>query len=122
MKFITIKELYKNTAKYADQTITIGAWIRSIRSSSAFGFIVLNDGSFFNTLQVVFEADKINNYTEISKLSIGSAIIVKGKLELTPGAKQPFEIKSETIDIEGTSTSVFSRKRICLRSYTYYYC
>ena len=104
MKFITVKELYKNTEKYANQTVTIGAWIRSIRSSNAFGFIVLNDGSFFDTLQVVFEADKISNYTEISKLSIGSAIIVKGKLELTPGAKQPFEIKAETIEIEGAST------------------
>lgn len=105
MKYTTIKELYKNTSAFADKTVTVAAWIRSVRASNAFGFIVLNDGSFFDTLQVVFEEGVISNYNEVSKLAVGSAIVVTGKLEITPNAKQPFEIKAESIDIEGPSTS-----------------
>ena len=95
MKLTRVKEFYRNTADFADKTVEVGGWIRTLRSSKAFGFIELNDGSFFKSVQVVFEEDKIDNYTEISKLGVGAAIIVKGTLVLTPEAKQPFEIKAE---------------------------
>lgn len=104
MKRTEIKQLYRNTQEFADQTVTIAGWVRTIRSSKAFGFIELNDGSFFKGLQVVFEAEKISNFAEIEKLNVGSALVVTGKLELTPQAKQPFEIKAESIAVEGTST------------------
>ena len=104
MKLTRVKELYRNTADFADKTVEVGGWIRTLRSSKAFGFIELNDGSFFKSVQVVFEEDKIDNYTEISKLGVGAAIIVKGTLVLTPEAKQPFEIKAEEIVVEGRTT------------------
>ena len=104
MELITIKELYRSTDQYVDQTIELGGWIRSIRDSKTFGFIVLNDGTFFEPLQIVYH-DTMDNFSNISKLNVGSAIIVKGKLILTPQAKQPFEIQAESIYIEGASTS-----------------
>lgn len=104
MKLTRVKEFYGNTADFADKTVEVGGWIRTLRSSKAFGFIELNDGSFFKSVQVVFEEDKIDNYTEISKLGVGAAIIVKGTLVLTPEAKQPFEIKAEEIVVEGRTT------------------
>lgn len=104
MKLTRVKEFYRNTADFADKTVEVGGWIRTLRSSKAFGFIELNDGSFFKSVQVVFEEDKIDNYTEISKLGVGAAIIVKGTLVLTPEAKQPFEIKAEEIVVEGRTT------------------
>ena len=104
MKLTRVKELYKNTAEFADRTVEVGGWIRTLRSSKTFGFIELNDGSFFKSVQVVFEDGKIDNYTEVSKLGVGAAIIVKGTLVLTPEAKQPFEIKADKVVIEGTTT------------------
>ena len=104
MKLTRVKELYKNTAEFADRTVEVGGWIRTLRSSKTFGFIELNDGSFFKSVQVVFEDGKIDNYTEVSKLGVGAAIIVKGTLVLTPEAKQPFEIKADEVVIEGTTT------------------
>ncbi len=104
MTLTRVKEFYRNTADFADKTVEVGGWIRTLRSSKAFGFIELNDGSFFKSVQVVFEEDKIDNYTEISKLGVGAAIIVKGTLVLTPEAKQPFEIKAEEIVVEGRTT------------------
>lgn len=104
MKRIEIKELYKNSESYGGQTVTVGGWCRTIRSSNAFGFIELNDGSSFKNLQVVFEADKLDNYKIVAKQNVGAALIVSGVLELTPGAKQPFEIKAQSIEIEGSST------------------
>ncbi|MBE5930084.1 MAG: asparagine--tRNA ligase, partial [Lachnospiraceae bacterium] len=83
--------------------VTVGGWVRSVRDSKAFGFIVLNDGTFFETLQVVYH-DTMDNFAEISKLNVGSAIIVTGELVATPDAKQPFEIQAEEVFVEGAST------------------
>ncbi|MEA4971941.1 MAG: asparagine--tRNA ligase [Candidatus Metalachnospira sp.] len=105
MNLTKVKELFRNTDEYAGKTIEIGGWIRTLRSSKTFGFIELNDGSFFKSIQVVFEDGKIDNYDDISKLGVGAAIIVKGTLELTPEAKQPFEIKAVEITVEGATTA-----------------
>ena len=102
MNLITIKELYKSREEYLDKEVTIGGWVRSVRGSKSFGFIVVNDGSFFETLQVVYH-DAMPNCAEISKLNVGAAIIVRGTLVATPEAKQPFEIQAEEIEIEGAS-------------------
>ena len=102
MELTTIKELYRNTESYLDKEVTVGGWVRSIRDSKTFGFIVVNDGSFFETLQVVYH-DTMDNFAEISKLNVGAAIIVKGTLVATPQAKQPFEIQAETVEVEGAS-------------------
>ena len=103
MNLVTVKDLYRNTDKYIDQTIEVGGWVRNIRDSKTFGFIVLNDGTFFETLQVVFH-DTMDNFAEICKLNVGAAIIVKGKLVATPQAKQKFEIQAESVVVEGPST------------------
>ena len=105
MKLVKVKEIYRNTDQYGGANVTVGGWIRTMRVSKAFGFIELNDGSFFKNIQIVFENNSINNYAEISKLGVGAAVIVKGKLVLTPDAKQPFEIKAEEIAVEGLSAS-----------------
>ncbi len=104
MKRETVSSIYKNPDSYSEKKVVVGGWIRNIRDSKAFGFIDLNDGSCFKCVQVVFERGIIENYDEISKLNIGSAIVVAGKISLTPGMKQPFEIKAEKIEIEGLST------------------
>jgi asparaginyl-tRNA synthetase len=104
MELLTIRELYREKEQYIGKKITVGGWVRSIRDSKTFGFIVLNDGTFFETLQIVY-SDKLNNFSEISKLNVGSAIIIEGMLVATPEAKQPFEIQAEDILVEGTSTS-----------------
>ncbi len=103
MYLISVKELYRNSENYIDKKIKVGGWIRSIRDSKTFGFIVLNDGTFFEPLQIVY-SDKIDNFTEVSKLNVGAAIIVEGMLVATPDAKQPFEIQAESVYVEGTST------------------
>ncbi len=102
-KLVTVRELFKETDKFIDKTVKVGGWVRSIRGSKAFGFMVLSDGSFYNTLQIVFH-DKMDNFTEVSKLNVGSAVIVTGTLVATPEAKQPFEIQADTVEIEGAST------------------
>jgi len=100
---INIRELYHNYKEYADQEVTIGGWLRSKRDSKTFGFLVINDGTFFEPLQVVY-SDKLNNFAEISKLNVGAAVIATGVVTLTPEAKQPFEIQATGIEIEGDST------------------
>ena len=102
MDLVTVRELYRNREEYLDKEITVGGWVRSIRDSKAFGFIVVNDGSFFETLQVVYH-DTMDNFEEISKLNVGAAIIVKGTLVATPQAKQPFEIQATEVTVEGAS-------------------
>ncbi len=106
METVLVKSLYRESEKYADQDVCISGWIRTLRSSKAFGFIEVNDGSFYKNLQVVFE-DSLENFKEIEKLSISSSIIVEGKLVLTPGSKQPFEIKATKIVIEGESSNEY---------------
>ena len=103
MELITIRELFKNTDKYVDKEIEIGGWVRNKRPSKQFGFIVLNDGTYFTPVQVVYN-DSIENFQEISKINVGAALIVKGTLVLTPNAKQPFEIQASTVTVEGPSS------------------
>ena len=104
MDFVTVKEIYREREKYLDQTIRVSGWVRSVRDSRSFGFIVLHDGTFFETLQIVYH-DTMANFAEISRLNVGAAILVKGTLVATPDAKQPFEIQAEEIEIEGPSAS-----------------
>ena len=102
MNLIEIRELYKNQEADLDKEITVGGWVRSIRDSKAFGFIVINDGTFFTPLQVVYH-DDMENFEEISKLNVGAAVVVTGTLVATPQAKQPFEIQAKTVTVEGAS-------------------
>ena len=100
-----IKSLFRNTEEYGGKEITISGWVRTIRVSKNFGFIEINDGSFFKSLQIVIEPSKLENYTQVSKLNVGAAITATGILELTPEAKQPFEMKADNIFIDGESTA-----------------
>ena len=102
MELTNIRDIFRNKEEYLDKEVTIGGWVRSVRGSKKFGFIVVNDGTFFEPLQIVY-GDHLENFAEISKLNVGAAIIVTGKLVPTPEAKQPFEIQAESVDIEGAS-------------------
>ena len=102
-KLVTVREIFQDREKYLGKEISVGGWVRSVRDSKSFGFIVLNDGSFFETLQIVYH-DTMPNFAEVSKLNVGSAVIVKGQLVATPEAKQPFEIQATEVQIEGAST------------------
>ena len=104
MQLTTVKELFANREKYLNTEVEVGGWIRSIRDSKAFGFIVLNDGTCFDTLQIVYH-DTMDNFAEVSKLNVGAAVIVKGTLVPTPEAKQPFEIQATEVFVEGPSNS-----------------
>ena len=103
MELTTVRHIYKKQESFLNTQVTVGGWVRSLRDSKAFGFIVLNDGSYFEPLQVVYH-DTMNNFAEISKLNVGAAIIVTGTLVPTPDAKQPFEIQATEITVEGTSS------------------
>ena len=98
MKKLYVKEIYNNIKEFENQVITLEGWVRTVRDSKTFGFIELNDGSFFKNIQIVF-TDKLNNFSELCKLPISSSIKVTGKLVLTENAKQPFEIQAENIEI-----------------------
>lgn len=102
MDLITVRELFKEKEKYVGKKVTVGGWIRSIRDSKTFGFIVINDGSYFDTLQVVYH-DTMENFTDISKQNVGAALVVTGTLVATPQAKQPFEIQADEVTVEGAS-------------------
>ena len=104
MSDVMIKKLYRNTGEYINNNISVSGWVKTVRSSKNFGFIELNDGSFFKNLQIVFEED-LENFNEISKLSVGSALSIEGLLVESPGAKQPFELKAKKIAVEGQSSS-----------------
>ena len=104
MESITsIRTLYRDRDDYIDKTVTVGGWLRSVRDSKTFGFLVVNDGTFFEPLQVVYH-DTLDNFAEISKLNVGAAVIVTGTLVATPENKQPFEIQADEVFIEGKST------------------
>ena len=105
MKDIQIRQIFRNTDEYAGKEITVRGWVRTNRSSNKFGFIELNDGTFFKSVQVVYEQEFITNFEEISKAPIAAALMVKGTLALTPGAKQPFEIKASEVVIEADSAA-----------------
>lgn len=104
MERIEIKKLFNSPDVYAEQSVTVCGWVKTIRDSKAIGFIELNDGSCFKGVQIVFEAEKLENYKEIAKLNVGSAVKVTGKLLLTPEANQPFEINADAVCVEATST------------------
>ncbi|MEY8000803.1 asparagine--tRNA ligase [Clostridium sp. Mt-5] len=104
METTLIKSLYRETKKFTDKNIQISGWIRTIRDSKSFGFIELNDGSFFKNIQIVFD-DTLENFKQISKLAISSSLSVEGVLVLTPDAKQPFELRANKIVLEGNSAS-----------------
>ena len=97
-----IRELFTNVQTDGAE-VSVNGWVRTLRVSKNFGFIELNDGSYFKNLQVVIEADKLDNFAELSKQNVGAALRVKGILALTPDAKQPFEVKAESVEIEGVS-------------------
>ena len=103
MDLISVRELFKNMDAYSGREVTIGGWVRSVRASKQFGFIVVNDGTFFTPVQVVYH-DSMENFQEISKVNVGAALIIKGEVLLTPDAKQPFEIQASEISVEGPST------------------
>lgn len=102
MDLVTVREIYRNREAYLDKEITVGGWVRSVRDSKTFGFLVLHDGTFFETLQIVFH-DKMDNFQEVCRLNVGAAVIVKGTLVATPQAKQPFEIQADEVTVEGGS-------------------
>ena len=103
MELTEIKSLFRSREEYIGKTVTIGGWVRSNRASKNFGFLVLNDGTFFEPLQVVY-GDQLENFQQLVKINVGAALIVKGLLVETPDSKQPFEIQAEHIEVEGSST------------------
>ena len=103
MELTNIREIFRNKDKFADKEVTIGGWVRSNRNSKNFGFIVVNDGTFFEPIQVVY-GNGLDNYDEVGKINVGAAIIVRGTLVLTPDAQQPFEIQASDVTVEGAST------------------
>ncbi len=103
MKLTTVRDIFKDRDKFLEQEVSVGGWIRSIRDSKTFGFIVLHDGSCFETLQIVY-GDGLDNFKEISALNVGAAVVVTGQLVATPQAKQPFEIQAAKVEIAGAST------------------
>ena len=111
-----VKSIYSSPESFGGKTVTVGGWVRNLRDSKAFGFIDLNDGSCFASIQVVFEREKIANYDEIASMNVGAALVVTGELLLTPGAKQPFELKASEILVEGTP---FTLSFTAAASYTF---
>ncbi len=99
-----VKQIFANPEDFANKEISISGWVRTLRSSNVFGFIEINDGTFFKNIQVVFESENITNYKEIASMNVGAALNIDGVLVLTPEAKQPFEIKATRIEVEGAST------------------
>ena len=105
MEKLSIKELYRNSSPYGNKKVKLCGWVRTIRDSKTFGFIELNDGTFFKNVQIVFEEGRVANFKDITKLTVGSAIVVEGEIVLTPDAKQPFEVKADDIEVEGLAPS-----------------
>ena len=103
MELTEIRSLYRNAADFEGKKVTVGGWVRSIRASKTFGFIVMADGTFFETLQIVY-SENLPNFAEIGKLNVGTALIVSGTIVATPEAKQPFELHADEVVVEGPST------------------
>lgn len=102
MELTEIRDLYRSKEKYEGKEVTVGGWIRSNRDSKAFGFIVLNDGTFFENLQIVY-TDKMDNFDKIAKLGVSTSVIARGTIVATPDAKQPFEMQAAEVTVEGTA-------------------
>ena len=100
MKRIRVKQLFLNKESYADQSVTICGWVRTNRAQAQFGFLNVNDGSFFESIQVVYD-NKISNFEEVSKYRVGVSVQVVGKVILTPQMKQPIEIHAESVVMLG---------------------
>ena len=105
IKDIHLRALHMDPSKYADKEVIVRGWVRQNRNSNKFGFLAINDGSFFKPVQVVYEANEIDNFEEISKTNLSAGVMVKGILTLTPDAKQSFEIRAGEIRIEADSDS-----------------
>lgn len=105
MKSTFIKDIYSCPNDYDKKVVTLAGWVRTIRDSKTFGFIELNDGSCFKNTQIVLEQAHLSNYDEIVKLNVGSSLVIKGTIVLTPAMQQPFEIKASSVEIEGKSTA-----------------
>ena len=103
MELTNIRDLFRDRQRYIDQEVTVGGWVRSNRNSKTFGFLVINDGTFFEPVQVVY-GDGLENFEETGKINVGAALVVTGTLVATPDAKQPFEIQAKKVEIEGVST------------------
>ncbi len=104
MKRTELKQIFSAPEKFGDQTVTVAGWVRTLRDGKAFAFIELNDGSYLKNCQIVAERDLLSNYDTVVKQNVGAALVVTGKVVLTPENKQPFEIKAEDVFIEGEST------------------
>ncbi|MBP5325340.1 MAG: asparagine--tRNA ligase, partial [Pseudobutyrivibrio sp.] len=104
VKTTDVRTLSRNFKDYGDKEVTVAGWVRNMRDSKTFGFLVIADGTFFNTVQVVFNQDNIDNFDEVRRLTVGAAVYVTGIVTLTPEAKQPFEIQATKIEVEGKST------------------
>ena len=103
MDRITIASVFADSEKLSGQTVTVMGWARTIRDMKTFGFVELNDGSCFKNLQIVLDANVLDNYKEITGQNVGAALIVTGTVVLTPEAKQPLEIKAASVAVEGVS-------------------
>ena len=118
MERTSVADLYQKAERLGGKSVAVCGWVRTIRDSKALGFIDLNDGSCFKGVQVVFEAEKIENYKEVAKLNVGTALSVTGEIVLTPGAKQPLEIHAASIRVEGASMPDYplqkKRHSLCL--------
>ena len=104
MKRVQLREIFKNDKEFGEKTITVCGWAKTIRDSKSFGFIELNDGSYFKNCQIVFDREKVKNYDEIAKQNVGACLMVKGKVILTPENKQPFEINADEVVVLGASS------------------
>ncbi len=104
MQLTDIKDLFRNKEEYIGKEVTIGGWVRSNRDQKSFGFLVINDGTFFEPLQVVY-SDKLANFEELCKTNVGAALVIRGTIVETPQAKQPFEMQAEEVLVEGPSNA-----------------
>ena len=103
MKLTELRKLYKDRGFETASDVKVGGWVRSNRDSKTFGFLMVSDGTYFKPVQIVYD-DKLANFEEITKLNVGSAVIVEGKIVVTPEAQQPFEIHAEKVEVEGASS------------------
>ncbi len=104
MDLTDIRDLYRDSRAYIDREVTVGGWVRSNRDSKNFGFLVINDGTFFEPLQVVY-GDGLSNFDALCKMNVGTAVVVRGKIVATPQAKQAFEMQASEVMVEGASTA-----------------
>lgn len=104
MELSNIRDLFRDKDSFIDKEVTVGGWVRGNRDSKTFGFLVINDGTFFEALQIVY-SDSLPNFDKIAKLNVGAAVVARGKIVATPNAKQPFEMQAEEVCIEGESTA-----------------